>query len=111
RGIDNDIESLKVSILALKSRRNSLAFISRLPPEAMATIFSFVSSPGGPILSSPDPKPDRLGWLRVAHVCHLWREIALNQPRFWSHIDFDALTSAGIAEMLTRAKMAPLFLE
>jgi F-box-like len=110
RSIDNDIESLKASMRALQSRRNSLASISRLPPEAMANIFSFLSSPGRPTLPSPTAKHDRLGWLRVAHVCHLWREIALNQPRFWSHIDF-ALTSAGIAEMLTRAKMAPLFLE
>ncbi|KAH9954309.1 hypothetical protein BGW80DRAFT_1156289, partial [Lactifluus volemus] len=111
RGIDEDIESLKVSIRALKSRRNSLALVSRLPPEVLATIFSFVSSPGGPKVPVPDAKPDRLGWLCVAHVCHLWREIALNQPRFWSHIDFTALTSAGIAEMLTRARMAPLFLK
>jgi F-box-like len=111
RSLDNDIESLEVSIRALKSRRNSLAPISRLPPETMATIFSFVSSPGIPILPSPNAKPDRLVWLRVAHVCHLWREIALNQPRFWSHIDFAVLTSAGTAEMLVRAKTAPLFLE
>jgi hypothetical protein len=111
RGIDGDIESLEVSIRALKSRRNSLASISRLPPEAMAIIFSFVSSPGGPMLPSPNAKTDRLGWLRVAHVCHLWREIALNQPRFWSHVDLTALTSAGVAEMLARANMAPLYLE
>jgi F-box-like len=111
RGVDDDIESLEVSIRALKSRRNSLASISRLPPEVMAIIFSFVSSPGGTILPFPDAKPDRLGWLRVAHVCHLWREIALNQPRFWSHVDFTVLTSAGAVEMLARAKMAPLYLE
>jgi F-box-like len=111
QAIDDDIKSLEASVRDLKSRRNSLVSISRLPPEAIATVFSFLSLPGGPVLPSPNAKPDRLGWLRVAHVCHLWREIALNQPRFWSHIDFNSLTSAGASEILARAKMAPLRLE
>jgi len=58
-----------------------------------------------------DKKPDPLAWLRGAHVCHQWREIALNQPRFWSHVNFTTLTSVGVAEILARAKMVPLYLE
>ncbi|KAH9010861.1 hypothetical protein EDB84DRAFT_1541552, partial [Lactarius hengduanensis] len=56
--------------------------------------------------------PDRhLSWLSVAHVCHGWREVALNHPFFWSHVDFTTLTPAGATEMLVRAKSAPLYLE
>ncbi|KAH9030306.1 hypothetical protein EDB84DRAFT_1494855, partial [Lactarius hengduanensis] len=56
-------------------------------------------------------KPDGLAWLRVAHVCHRWRGIALNQLLFWSHVDFTAVSSAGAAEILSRAKTVPLHLE
>jgi hypothetical protein len=49
-----------------------------------------------------------LKWIRVAHVCRRWREAALDYPCFWSHINFTRLTSAGMAEILARAKMAPL---
>ncbi|KAH9021722.1 hypothetical protein EDB85DRAFT_2278349 [Lactarius pseudohatsudake] len=52
-------------------------------------------------------KSDHLAWLRVAHVCHRWHEIALNQPLFWSHVNFTTLTSAGAAGILARAKSAP----
>ena len=52
-----------------------------------------------------------LAWLGVSHVCHRWREIALNQPRFWSRIDFTNLTTAAATEILSRSKMAPLDLE
>ncbi|KAH9983125.1 hypothetical protein BJV77DRAFT_1153874, partial [Russula vinacea] len=47
----------------------------------------------------------------VAHVCHRWRETALNHPRLWSHIDFTKLIPAAMAEILARAKMMPLHLE
>ncbi|KAH9059896.1 hypothetical protein EDB87DRAFT_1577273 [Lactarius vividus] len=42
---------------------------------------------------------------------HHWREIVLNQPLFWSHVDFTTLTSAGAAEILARVETAPLHLE
>lgn len=42
----------------------------------------------------------------ISHVCHLWREVALSLPRFWS--DF-AVTDAELTEvMLARSKQAPL---
>jgi hypothetical protein len=55
--------------------------------------------------------PTNLPWLRVTHVCHQWREIVLNNPLFWNHIDFTFLSLTGAAEMLVRAKKAPLYLE
>ena len=81
--------------------------ISRLPPEILDHILSFINLP----TSSPTTgKRDRLVCLTAAHVCHQWREIALNQPRFWGYIDFTALTWAGVTEMLVRSKGAPLHL-
>jgi len=108
QAIDAEIRSFEETIRALRLRRNAIAPISSLPPEVFATIFSFVRLPDRLI---PAEEPDQLACLRVSHVCHQWREIALNQPLLWSHVDFTALTSAGAAEMLARAKTVPLHLE
>lgn len=111
RALDDELESMEKSARALKLRRNALAPISRLPPETIATIFSFLHPPRGYAKILTGDEQYSLAWLRVAHVCHRWREIALNQPRFWSHIDFTALTVEGATEFLSRSKMAPVKLE
>ena len=105
QAIDNEINSSEEFTRVLKSRRNALAFISRLPPETLAEIFSFFFP------SAWNKEAGHLAWIRVTHVCRRWRETALNHSRFWSHIDFTNLTPAGVAEILARAKMAPLHLE
>ena len=89
----------------MRLRSNTLAPISSLPNEIIAAIFL--------LLRSPDTvgQPDIHLVLRVAHVCHLWREIALSHPLLWSHIDFTTVSTAGATEILARAKMAPLYLE
>ncbi len=103
--IDDETNSLQESLRALRHRRNAIIPISRLPLETLAAIFSILSA------SAWNTGDDKLSWIRVAHVCHRWREAALNHPRIWSYINFDKLTSAGVAGMLSRAKMAPLYLE
>jgi hypothetical protein len=109
RAIDVEIKSLEESIRALKFRRNTLSPISSLPPEVFATIFFILCLPGTPPLGV---KPDHhLARLTVSHVCHRWREIALNQPLLWSHVDFTTLSLADTAEILVRAKSTPLCLE
>ncbi|KAI9453537.1 hypothetical protein BJY52DRAFT_1418220 [Lactarius psammicola] len=111
QAIDAEIKSLEGSIRGLKHRRNALAPISSLPTEVVATIFSFLRVPRASSPFTLGKKPDHLAWLRVAHVCHQWREIALDQPHFWSHVDFATFSSAGAAEILARAKTVPLHLE
>jgi hypothetical protein len=111
RAIDDELKSLEKSARALKLRRNALAPIACLPPETIAIIFSFLSLPRDYVRMLTGYEEDSLAWLRVSHVCHRWREIALNHPRFWSHVDFNTLTLAGVTEVLSRSKMAPLELE
>ena len=107
--IDAEIKSLEESIRALRIHRNALAPISSLPPEVLAAIFSLLcSSPGIPL----DGKPDQnITQIYVSHVCHQWREIILNQPLLWSHVDFTTLSSAGVSAVLLRSKSLPLYLE
>ncbi|KAH9070733.1 hypothetical protein EDB83DRAFT_361610 [Lactarius deliciosus] len=109
--IDAKIKSeiLEDSIQALRHRRNTLAPVSSLSPEIIADIFSFLHLPGrSPLGGEPD---NHLVSLRVAHVCHRWREIALDLPFLWSHVNFATVSLAGATEMLARAGMAPLYLE
>ena len=107
--IDVEIKSLEESIQALKHRRNALSPISALPPEVFAAIFSFACLPGIPSLGGSSVHS--LARIHVSHVCHQWREIALNQPLLWSHVDFTTLSLAGASEMLVRAKLVPIYLE
>ena len=123
QAIDAEIKSLEPSsepsvraLRPLRFRRNALAPISSLPPEVFATIFALlrvrvVSVSVAYTLGGNPDRPDPLASLRVAHVCHQWREIALNHPLLWSHVDFTTFTSAGAAEILARAEQAPLHLQ
>jgi hypothetical protein len=104
QAIDLEIEAKEESLRSSKRRRNTLAPISRLPPETLAMTFSFLSP-------AFDEGAGYLWLVRATHVCHQWRETALSYPYLWSHINFTTLPPAGIAEILARAKMAPLHLE
>ena len=112
QAIDIEIKLLEDSILQLRYRRNALAPISFLPIEVIESIFSYSQRVPNSTLSTfmPGEKRDP-AWIRVAHVCHQWREIALNQALFWSHVDFANVSWAGAAEILSRAKNVPLYLE
>ncbi|KAH9009851.1 hypothetical protein EDB83DRAFT_2531055 [Lactarius deliciosus] len=114
QAIDAEIKSLEASIQALRYRRNALAPISSLPTEVVTTIFTFLHIPAtlsSFTLGEQPKRSEQLAWLRVAHVCRQWREIALNLPHLWNHVDFTIVSSAGAAEILSRAKGVPLYLE
>ena len=100
--IEDKIKSLEESALALKLYRNSLLPILSLPTEILSTIFSLLPS----VVFVKSSQSFSIS--PISHVCHQWREILLDIPHFWSHINFNQLTSAGNAEMLARAKMSPL---
>ena len=100
RAVENKIKCMEESTYAMKVYRNALVPISRLPDEIFRIIFSLLRGSSQPILI-----------FYVSRVCHRWHEISLNNPLLWNHINFTKLTPAGAAEMLARAKMAPLYLE
>ena len=92
--IGRDIARLEESIRALKSRRNDLSSISRLPVEILCNIFSLS------ILESPK------SWTNFSQVSHHWRLSALSTPGLWTNIPLDYPRWA--QEMLMRSKMAKL---
>jgi hypothetical protein len=112
--VDNTIKYLEESTRVWKLYRNTLIPVSRLPPEILSIIFALLPSFGLlTVINFPlSNLLFALGPLTpIPHVCHRWREISLNLPYLWNHIDFTRLTSAGTAEILARSNMAPLHLE
>ena len=106
--IHAEIKSLEDTIHGLTRRRNTLAPISSLPPEVIAAIFFLLRG-----VRLPDPDhglPESFLALRVAQVCHHWRQISLENPLLWSHFDFTTVSPAGATEILARARMTPLSL-
>lgn len=82
-----------------KRELNKLAPVSRLVPDTISEILVYVAHDG------IDHGYD---WLKVTHVCHEWRNIALHSPRVWNHLRLTA--DAGLAkELIARSKEAPLY--
>jgi hypothetical protein len=82
----------------------------RIPVETLSVIFSFLIQT---LKIGEEEKPPwmlmrkKRRWYSFSQVCRHWRQIALDDPRLWSTIDFDH-TSALC--MLERSKDAPLHL-
>ena len=98
RIIDRKIAHLEESIRALKSRRNELSPISRLPVEILCNIFKFS------LTKSPTRTPE--SWTNFSQVSQHWRSSALNAPELWTNIPL--CYSRWAKEMLIRSKMAKL---
>ena len=96
--IDRNIARLEESIRALKSRRNDLSPISRLPVEILCNIFKFS------LTESWTMKPE--SWTNFSQVSQQWRTSALSAPELWTNIPLNYPRWA--REMLIRSKMAKL---
>ena len=110
--IDDEVAALRILITSMHRQRNSFARVSRLPPEILSRIFSFlavINAPTGYGVSSRSVD-QKLGWIRVSHVCSHWREVALEDPTLWRCIPF-FLGSHWVTETLVRAKGAPLIID
>ncbi|KAG2157769.1 uncharacterized protein EDB93DRAFT_1124539 [Suillus bovinus] len=102
--IDNELEALEERMRALRTCRNSFSPISFIPPEILGAIFVHHVQQ----TQSCYPLDSRyvLLWLKVGHICHHWREVALGTPELWAT---PFLNSSRVTEeMLMRSKMATL---
>jgi F-box-like len=100
--IDRDIARLQESIRALKSRRNELSPISRLPTEILCSIF-FSLIEGSIFYSSLNPNL----WINFSQVSQHWRSTALSAPELWTQIPYN-FPHRWVQERLIRSKMAKL---
>lgn len=98
--IDQEIQRLTEQIRSLRSARNELAPISRLPVEILRTIFLLFGNPWWDCDPVEDPR------LISSWVSRKWRNLALGIPHLWSTIDFTNLER--IDTCLIRARNVPL---
>ncbi|GJF00193.1 hypothetical protein PsYK624_164730 [Phanerochaete sordida] len=89
---------------------NTLIPIACFPDELLAEVFAFwIAESQRGVRSWLEDEYTSPAWIRIAHVCHHWRTVALQNPRLWSTfaVTFEEFT----AELLARSKQAPLHLE
>ena len=99
--IDRNITRLEESIRALKSHKNELSPISRLPVEILCNIFKFC------VAESWTRKPE--SWTNFSQVSQHWRSSALSASELWTIIPLNYPRLA--REMLIRSKMAKLTIQ
>ncbi|KAF8805100.1 hypothetical protein BYT27DRAFT_7258583 [Phlegmacium glaucopus] len=105
RIIDCEIARLGVIIQSLKSRRNKLSPIYRLPPEVLCNIFSFIEDCTLAMVQVRSPEH----WIKFSRVSQQWRSLALSTPELWTNIPVQYPRWA--EEMLARSKMAKLTMQ
>ncbi|KAI0044086.1 hypothetical protein FA95DRAFT_1608821 [Auriscalpium vulgare] len=101
----NEENSVLRALSAIRSHRNLLAPISRLPPEALTHVFWYCTQ-----AVEWRPQVRILGSIRLTHVCRRWREAALADPGLWTCLPFH-LGDQWVDESLARAKTLPLIID
>ncbi len=86
-----------------KEEYNAYADTSKFPPEILALIFLSVAEM---VHDNADPPRDML---RITHVCHHWRMVAILNQDFWSYVPLQARRKSRVPNpFLARAGDKPL---
>ncbi|TFK63905.1 hypothetical protein BDN72DRAFT_847143 [Pluteus cervinus] len=114
--IDSEISRLQGKIRELRSARNALAPISRLPPEVLVQIFGWLQDKYRHELSrnfNRLKRPPRdvldIAWTRVTHVSGHWRGIARGFPSLWNRVSL--ANHHWLRQSLFSSRPLPLILE
>ncbi|KAL6307275.1 hypothetical protein BKA93DRAFT_747691 [Sparassis latifolia] len=78
-----------------------------LPPEILAEIFLEILAQAEQEEKLYYHGGKTYSWIKVSHVCHHWRSVALECPRFWSRI-VPTTCPEWVEELLSRSKKARL---
>ncbi|TFK65080.1 hypothetical protein BDN72DRAFT_962785 [Pluteus cervinus] len=78
--LDAEIELLENQLILLRRTRNSHTLVNKLPPEVLSEVFLEVQHSDGVARETYNVIP-------MTHVCHDWRELALDCASLWCHID------------------------
>ncbi|KAI0043902.1 hypothetical protein FA95DRAFT_1597697 [Auriscalpium vulgare] len=95
-------------LLILDARINACAPVSRLPPEVMGTIFSYLLGQERHERIEVTGHVSRtVPWIRLTHVCRHWRQVFLNNAALWRHIVLP-LPPKWSEVIVERSQLAPL---
>ncbi|KAH9001833.1 hypothetical protein EDB86DRAFT_2848439 [Lactarius hatsudake] len=104
--IEKEIDATRALMTSLLMQRNNLTPVFLLPPELLARVFHFHVLAEPPWFSL-----NKLGWIKVTHVCRHWRHVALDHASLWARISGFPVNPRWITEQLSRAKNAPLVID
>ncbi|KAG8720386.1 hypothetical protein FRC09_009648, partial [Ceratobasidium sp. 395] len=76
---EDALRTARFSLLTLRNKSGTLAPINMLPPEILVQIFALSVSKCGHHCRSPPHN--------FSNTCVYWRQIVLDTPYFWTHID------------------------
>ncbi|KAH9890670.1 hypothetical protein C8Q73DRAFT_134960 [Cubamyces lactineus] len=94
------LDTLHDEVVALRRLHNSVAPISRLPPEVFCSIFEYLQDDGGNIADI----------INATHVCKQWRSIALDAAKLWTAFYINNLEVATTFLARSRNQTIKLFL-
>ena len=103
----------------MKHNRSISVPISRLLPELLSLVFCHVrdaiAGKSGHDHSFERPFEFKRrfavkNWMKISHVCHSWREVALNTVSLWSHLIVTRSNYKWAEECLRRSKESSLVL-
>ncbi|KAM5532797.1 hypothetical protein V8D89_013516 [Ganoderma adspersum] len=109
--ISNEIDDYLRKILTLKTHLNILTHINYLPTEILAQILvTYVRDHYHSATSQWDKSAlTRPKWIKLTHVCRHWRDVAMNTPRFWSHVYVRRPKT--FSALLPLSKSSPLYID
>lgn len=109
--IDEEIIARYLPVCALRTKRNALSPVSRLPDELLATVFTLYArqyhiADWAKVKNFATPAARVPPWVWVSYVCRRWRMVALGCPTLWTYAFFVSRT--WMTALLQRSQMAPL---
>ncbi|KAH6901498.1 hypothetical protein BKA70DRAFT_1308836 [Coprinopsis sp. MPI-PUGE-AT-0042] len=109
RLLDSHILTMEKEILIVRSQRNRLAPISRLPVEMLTNIFLECAASPWPTSNSKKEGSSALytKWTVVSHVCRQWRDVALGCSELWSTLN-QKMSVKWMEAMIERSKASPI---
>ncbi|TBU46991.1 hypothetical protein BD309DRAFT_952885 [Dichomitus squalens] len=95
------IDVCRDDIVRLGELHNNLAPVNALPVEVLSHVFVYLLSPPGAPITQGHAK-----FLKVAHVCHRWRTIALENPTLWT--SFPLHHAEMVEQCVNRSRQLPI---
>ncbi|VDB87407.1 unnamed protein product [Peniophora sp. CBMAI 1063] len=90
------ISAMEDVLLSLRRYHNAHLPISTLPNEMLLAIFLLLVEDIWPRY----PRNEFRQWIGITHVCHSWREMAIQDSRLWRDIDATVWSSTWIEQVM-----------
>jgi hypothetical protein len=105
--IEQQIASLQADARALRTRRNLLTTLGRLPVDVLGRLLDMIVCESRLAWEDDDDQRPPNDWMRFVGTCRRVRDVALASPLIWAYVD-PANSPRWIALCKERAALCPL---